>query len=124
MEGKNLKILMAEDNDINRRLAEMLFKRYQLDLDLVSDGEQAVTAVSQNNYDLVLMDIEMPIMGGIEATQKIKAQAGSEAPPIIALTAHAMEGDRERFLAAGLNDYLPKPIQMEALNEIISELGL
>lgn len=115
---------MAEDNDINRRLAEMLFKRYAYELDLVGDGEQAVAAVSQANYDLVLMDIEMPILDGIAATQAIKAQQGNSAPPIVALTAHAMEGDRERFMEAGMSDYLAKPIKMEELHSIIEQLGL
>jgi CheY-like chemotaxis protein len=120
----SLRLLMAEDNEINRKLADLLFKRQQLILDFAINGEEAVSAVKETSYDLVFMDIEMPILSGIEATQKIQKDLGEKAPPIIALTAHAMDGDRERFLAAGMSDYLTKPIDLQALKEIIIKYTL
>lgn len=112
---------MAEDNEINRKLADLLFKRQGFTLDFAENGEVAMQKVKQEAYDLVFMDIEMPVMGGLEATQQIHQELGSKAPPIVALTAHAMDGDRERFMKAGMADYLTKPIDVAALNEIIDK---
>jgi len=115
------KLLMAEDNEINRKLADLLFKRNNLTLDFASNGEEAVAAVKATKYDLVFMDIEMPIMDGISATKSIVADMGDQAPPIIALTAHSMDGDRERFLEAGMVDYITKPIDINRLNDILAQ---
>lgn len=117
--GEHLRLLMAEDNEINRKLADLLFKRQGLQLDFADNGENALNKVKEGNYDLVFMDIEMPVMGGLEATKQIRKQMGESAPPIVALTAHAMDGDRERFMNAGMSDYLTKPIDLNALKEII-----
>jgi CheY-like chemotaxis protein len=117
----NLSLLMAEDNEINRRLADLLFKRIGLSLDFANNGEEAVDAVTSKHYDIVFMDIEMPRLSGVEATQKIIETLADKAPPIVALTAHSMEGDRERFLEAGMSDYLPKPINKEELNRILDK---
>lgn len=119
---KDLKLLMAEDNEINRKLASMVFKRQNLSLDLVSNGQEDLDAVQKQRYDLVFMDIEMPVMGGIDATHKINATLGADAPPIVALTAHTMDGDRERFMAEGMKGYLTKPINTQELNELIETL--
>lgn len=83
----------------------------------VQDGKEALNALDSNIVDLILMDVQMPVMNGIEATQAIreKEQGGSVHTPIIALTAHAMKGDRERCLEAGMDDYLPKPINPDSL---------
>ena len=110
---------MAEDNEINRKLSDLLFKRQGLALDFAENGEIALTKTLENHYDLVFMDIEMPVMGGLEATKQINQELGDQAPPIVALTAHAMDGDRERFIDAGMSDYLTKPIDVQALTEII-----
>ncbi|QNR25701.1 response regulator [Croceimicrobium hydrocarbonivorans] len=118
--GGDLKLLMAEDNEINRKLADLLFKRQGFNLDFAVNGEAALESAVNGSYDLIFMDIEMPIMGGLEATRRIQDEMGDSAPPIIALTAHAMDGDRERFMEAGMSDYLTKPIDLGALQEIIS----
>jgi CheY-like chemotaxis protein len=120
---ENLSLLMAEDNEINRKLAGLLFKRIQLSLDFASNGEEAVKAVTSKHYDIVFMDIEMPLLSGLEATEKIKEALADKAPPIVALTAHTMEGDRERFLEAGMSDYLTKPINKDELHRILEKYG-
>jgi len=114
---------MAEDNEINRKLAGLLFKRLGLSLDFASNGEEAVEAVKANQYDLVFMDIEMPVLTGIQATESIKESLADKAPPIVALTAHTMKGDRERFMEAGMTDYLTKPINVEELKAILEKYG-
>lgn len=121
--SQGVKVLMAEDNDINRKLAQLLFKRHNLEVDMVTNGQEAVDQVNECNYDLILMDIEMPVLNGIEATKKIKSALGTKAPKIVALTAHTMESDRENFLAEGLDEVLSKPIEISALQKIIAELA-
>jgi len=118
---EGLKLLMAEDNEINRKLADLLFKRQGLALDFANNGAEAVDMAVENTYQIVFMDIEMPVMGGLEATAKIQESMGDQAPAIVALTAHAMEGDRERFIEAGMSDYLTKPIDVAALNTLIEK---
>lgn len=119
--GDPFKLLMAEDNEINRKLADLLFKRQGLELEFAENGAVALEMVKLNTYSLVFMDIEMPVMGGLEATSKIQSELGEKAPPIIALTAHAMEGDRERFIQSGMTDYLTKPIDVNALKSLIEK---
>lgn len=118
----DLKILMAEDNQVNRKLAALMFKRQQVDIDFAQDGQEAVEKCQSGSYDLVLMDIEMPGMNGVEAARVIQEKMGDQAPFIVALTAHAMEGQREEFLEQGMNDYLAKPIKMQALESIAETL--
>lgn len=119
---EDLKILMAEDNQVNRKLADLMFKRQQINADYAQDGNEAVEKCQAGNYHLVLMDIEMPGMNGVEAAQAIREKMGDQAPFIVALTAHAMDGQREEFLDKGMNDYLAKPIKMEALRTIAAQL--
>jgi CheY-like chemotaxis protein len=119
----DLSLLMAEDNEINRKLAGLLFKRIGLSLDFAANGEEAVEAVKSNHYDLVFMDIEMPILTGVQATESINQTLGEKAPIIVALTAHTMDGDRERFIEAGMTDYLTKPINLEQLKGILEKYG-
>lgn len=91
-------------------------------IDIVGNGREAVEAVRDGAYDLVLMDIQMPEMGGIAATREIRDLPGGVGRvPIIALTANATEGDREKYMAAGMNDYVSKPLNVERLNEAIAE---
>lgn len=108
-------VLIADDNPVNRLIASKMLARSNATCDLVTNGREAVTACRDNDYQLVLMDISMPEMDGLEATSAIRAweqETGRARLPIVALTAHAMEGDRARFLAAGMDDYLEKPLQL------------
>ncbi len=120
--GEEPRILMAEDNLINQKLASMLFSKLGQDLKIVSNGEEALEEVRNNSYDIVFMDVQMPVMDGITATAMIKNELAEKAPFIVALTANAMPGDEERFLEAGMDHYLTKPIEMAKLNEVIDRM--
>jgi signal transduction histidine kinase/ActR/RegA family two-component response regulator len=119
-----LDILVADDNDIIRKLISKLLARRGYRADLVCNGKEAVEAVQKKCYDLVLMDMQMPVMDGITAAETIRALSGPEREvPILALTANALVGQREICLAAGMNSFLTKPIQPEALYEAILRWG-
>ncbi len=110
------RLLLAEDNPVNQKVATLTLRRLGYRPDVVANGKQAVMAVRRAPYDVVLMDIMMPVMDGLEATSQIKADPGPHpAPAIVALTANAMEGDRQRCLDAGCDDYLAKPVAPEEL---------
>jgi CheY-like chemotaxis protein len=109
-------VLVVEDNAVNRKVVVTMLKKLGCRADVAGNGREALAALDQGSYRLVLMDCQMPEMDGFEATRRIRArQGGSARIPIVALTANAMEGDRNRCLEAGMDDYLAKPIQMEAL---------
>jgi len=110
-----LRILLAEDNPTNRELALLMLGRLGYSADVAANGAEALDAVRQNVYDLVLMDIQMPELDGIEATRRIRAELGTEGPRIAAMTAHALPGDREACLESGMDDYLVKPIGISDL---------
>jgi signal transduction histidine kinase/DNA-binding response OmpR family regulator len=110
-----LSILVAEDNAVNRKLALKLLERMGYSADVANNGAEAVAAVERTAYDLVLMDVQMPEMDGLEATRCIIERCGEDRPRIVALTADAMQDDRERCLAAGMDDYLTKPIRSAEL---------
>ncbi len=111
-----LRLLVAEDNPINQKVLRALLSHHGLDITFVGDGAQAVEAVATSGFDVVLMDICMPVMDGPAATRAIRALACDAANvPIIALTANAMAGDREKYLADGMNDYVSKPIEIREL---------
>jgi CheY-like chemotaxis protein len=114
IEQGDIRILLAEDNLVNQRLANMLLGRMGYECDAVENGLEAVNAVQNRPYDLVLMDIQMPELDGLEATRRIRAKFGRQ-HIIIALTANAMEGDREHYLREGMDDYMSKPIRFDAL---------
>jgi CheY-like chemotaxis protein len=115
---------VAEDNDIIRTLISKLLARHGYHADLVCNGTEAVEAVQKKRYDLVLLDMQMPQMDGITATETIRALSGPEREvPIIALTANALVGQREICVAAGMNSFLTKPIQPDALYEAILHWG-
>jgi PAS domain S-box-containing protein len=114
-----LRILLAEDNTVNQKLALLLLDSIGYQADVVSNGQEVLASLMQNTYDVILMDVQMPDMDGIEATRRVKESYADASPYIIALTAHAMSGDRERFLAIGMDDYLCKPIDPEALREAL-----
>ena len=111
-----LRILLAEDNLVNQKLALRLLSQMGYAADLAVNGQQAIERVAQQTYDLVLMDVQMPEMDGLEAARRITAQwPPLMRPRIVAMTANAMEGDRQACLAAGMDDYVTKPIRVDAL---------
>ncbi|MBN1824813.1 MAG: response regulator [Candidatus Eisenbacteria bacterium] len=120
-EKAGLRILLAEDNVINQQVAEAFLRKKGHTYRIASDGMEAVAAFGEEPFDLVLMDLQMPKMDGIEATAAIRAREKETGVhvPIIAMTAHAMSGDRERCLEAGMDDYVSKPIQMKELTAAI-----
>ena len=121
---RSLRILVAEDNKINQQLAAMLLRNVGHRVDVVENGEQAVEAVRNGTYDIVLMDVQMPILDGVGATRRIRAfPPPTGRVPIIALTAHAMAGDREEYLAAGMDDYLSKPLDTAVLFDKLAVLS-
>lgn len=119
--GTPLKILIAEDNPINQRLLIMLLRRYGHNVKAVDNGREAVEAIQSDTYDIVLMDSSMPVMDGIEATRRIRSLADARiaSTPIVAVTALALQGERERHLAAGMNDYVTKPVKPGPLLDAI-----
>lgn len=117
------KVLVAEDNAVNREVMRLMCADEAVNLHFVHDGQEAVDAMQVASFDLVLMDISMPVMDGVEATQEIRrhqAQVKLPATPIIAVTAHAMTAERDRYLAAGMNDHLPKPLIKDDLMAMIA----
>jgi CheY-like chemotaxis protein len=114
---KPLKILLAEDNAVNRVLATRLLEKAGHSTVGVSDGAQAVSAYERERFDVILMDGQMPVMDGIQATAAIREKERTTGThiPIVAVTAHALDGDRERFLAAGMDGYVPKPVRASEL---------
>ncbi len=118
---REAKILVAEDNSANQELARRILTNAGFDVDIAENGLVAVDKFEKNNYDLILMDIEMPKMDGFQATEKIRKNQKSNNIPIIALTAHAIEGYREQCISFGINDYLTKPLRRQTLIETINK---
>jgi signal transduction histidine kinase/CheY-like chemotaxis protein len=108
---RGVKVLLAEDNLINQQVAQEVLEQVGIIVKIANNGDEAVKAVEQENFDAILMDIQMPVMDGYEATQKIRLLKGGDDLPIIAMTAHAMVGDREKCLAKNMNDHVPKPTE-------------
>jgi PAS domain S-box-containing protein len=119
--GKSLRILVAEDNPVNQRLATRLLEKRGHQVAVVQNGREALTALEQSQFDLVLMDVQMPVMDGIEAVMAIRSKERNTEihQTVIALTAHTMKGDEERCLAAGMDGYLSKPIRQQELDAIL-----
>ncbi len=118
------RILLAEDNITNQQVAQGMLKKFGLRADAVSNGSEAIHALETLPYDLVLMDVQMPVMDGLEATRHIRSPQSAvrnRQVPIIAMTAHALEGDRERCLDAGMNDYITKPVSPKALAKVLEQ---
>ncbi|MEL7369276.1 MAG: response regulator, partial [Myxococcota bacterium] len=113
------RVLLVEDNIVNQQVAAKMLERIGLFADIVANGLEAITAFEQNSYDIILMDMQMPQMDGIEATRQIRQRSHIKQPHIIALTANAMEEDRLRCLDSGMNNYLAKPIDMRRLRKAL-----
>lgn len=117
-----LKILMAEDNSVNQKVASLMLKKYGYKADIANNGIEVLEALDRQDYDVILMDIQMPEMDGFEATDAVRARSGDPSFPwIVALTANAMQGDREKAIAKGMNDYLAKPLKPEALGKALDD---
>jgi signal transduction histidine kinase/DNA-binding response OmpR family regulator len=118
-----LRILLAEDNVINQRVALLMLSRLGYTADLVSDGRQALNASEKSAYDLILMDIQMPNMKGTEAARLIREKLGAKRPAIFAITAEVLEGDKQRFLGLGFDGYLSKPLQIRKLQDALETVN-
>ena len=120
-----LRILVAEDNPVNQKLAARLLEKRGHSAKVVSNGREALEALQQESYDLVLMDVQMPVMDGFEAAAELRNLEKKTRlhVPVVALTAHAMKGDRERCLAAGMDGYLSKPIRAKDLDEVLEKFS-
>jgi CheY-like chemotaxis protein len=118
---QGLRILLAEDNPINQKLAVVLLQKAGYSVDAVENGAQALERVQSNPYNVVLMDVQMPEMDGLEATHRIREmeRGTGQHVPIIAMTAHAMQGDRERCLESGMDDYVSKPLEPKVLFNVL-----
>ena len=123
---KGLSLLLVEDNILNQKLIFLNLTRYGFSIDVANNGQEALDKLQERNYDLVLMDLMMPVMDGMEATKRIREmeqQRGSHTP-IIGLTANTFDADRENCLAIGMDDFMAKPFDIEIFNAIISDLGI
>lgn len=121
---QHCKVLLVEDNPVNQKVALGMLRKYGLDVEVVTDGQQAINRLQQQGqdyYQLILMDMEMPVMDGYAATRSIRQDSQFNELPIVAMTAHAMKGDRDRCLATGMNDYISKPINSTLLYEILAK---
>ncbi|MEM7355176.1 MAG: two-component regulator propeller domain-containing protein, partial [Acidobacteriota bacterium] len=122
-----LRVLMAEDNPVNQKVASLMLKNLGYEADVAANGVEVLAALQRQTYDLVLMDVQMPEMDGFETTRRIQRLPKNEQPTIVAMTAHALRGYREKCLDAGMNDYLSKPLKLEPLKTVLerveSEVG-
>ncbi|MDD2835102.1 MAG: response regulator, partial [Methanothrix sp.] len=117
----DLVILLAEDNPVNQKVALSMLKRLDYRADVAGNGLDVLSSLERKDYDVILMDIQMPDMDGLHATRCIREQKMKKQPYIIAMTAYALDGDREEFLKAGMDDYLSKPIRMDELKDALEK---
>jgi CheY-like chemotaxis protein len=122
-----LEILLAEDNIVNQKVASNLLKKWGHNVTIVNDGKEAIEILTTKAFDMILMDVQMPNVDGVEATKRIRNSKSSNISshiPIIAMTAHAMKGDRERFIKAGMNDYISKPIDLKEVFAMMKKYAI
>jgi PAS domain S-box-containing protein len=117
-----LQLLIAEDNDVNQRVIAGMVKNLGHAFELVSNGLEAVQAAVAGRFDAVLLDVQMPVMDGVEAMKQIRDNLGASCPPLVAMTAHALPGDREHYLSLGMDNYLAKPIRTGALASVLDQV--
>lgn len=126
--GERLNILLVEDNLLNQRIVTFSLKRFNHEVVIANNGIEAIEQFSEKKFDVILMDIMMPIMDGLEATIKIRELESSnmieKRTPIIALTANIMDNDREKCILLGMDDFMAKPFDIEKLNIIFRELKI
>jgi len=118
---RGIKLLLAEDNEINQELTVELLQGCDIDMVVANNGQEALEKLDMEQFDGVLMDCHMPVMDGYRATQAIREQPRYKDLPIIAVTANAMEGDREKAIASGMNDHISKPIRLENVLQTLSK---
>ncbi|MBU4034076.1 MAG: response regulator, partial [Proteobacteria bacterium] len=116
-------VLLVEDNKVNQMVANKMLAGMGLTVDTAENGEKALATLAEKHYDLVFMDCQMPVLDGYEATRAYRSREiqGEKRLPIIAMTANAMEGDRQKCLDAGMDDYLAKPVKKELLRKLLGE---
>jgi CheY-like chemotaxis protein len=122
-----LRLLFAEDNPDNQTVMQMLFEKLGYRVTIVNNGQEAIDRLARQNFDAVIMDCQMPVMDGYEATRRIRSgqEPGvNSGVKIIALTAHALPGERQKCLTAGMDDYLAKPVRLSAVREVFLRCGL
>jgi len=117
----HLKLLLAEDNLVNQRVALLMLRKLGLKADVAANGREVLQALERKKYDIILMDVQMPEMDGCEASKAIRERWKDGLPHIIAVTAHALEGDRKRCIEAGMDDYISKPVRMSDLARVLAE---
>lgn len=125
---ERLKILLVEDNLLNQRVVTFSLKKYNHEVTIANNGLEAVEMFRENQYDVILMDLMMPVMDGLEATIKIREEEemnnSDKRIPIIAITANTMDNDRDTCISYGMDDFMSKPFDIEKLHEIFSELNI
>jgi len=125
---EKLSILLVEDNVLNQRIVTFSLRKYQHDVTIANNGKEALDIFKKNTFDVILMDIMMPVMDGLDATLHIreyeKRNHIEKQTPIIALTANTMDNDREKCLSYGMNEFMAKPFDMNRLNQIFKELHI
>jgi CheY-like chemotaxis protein len=117
----SMRVLLAEDNVSNQKVTMTMLKRLGYNADVAANGKEALRALENQSYDLVLMDVRMPEMNGLEATRIIRQRWPGKGPKIIAITAFALQGDKEKCLAAGMDDYISKPVRMNELAKLLGK---
>ena len=126
--GERLNILLVEDNLLNQRIVTFSLKKYNHEVIIANNGVEAIEKFRENKFDVILMDIMMPVMDGLEATVKIREEEKlnkvEKRTPIVALTANTMDNDRDKCISFGMDDFLSKPFDMEKLKIILSELSI
>ncbi len=122
-QNSSLKILLAEDNVSSQKVALQMLKKLGYKADVVANRVEVLQALERQHYDVVLMDLKMPGMDGLEATRIIRQRWPNNGPKIIAITAYALEGDREKCIEAGMNDYIAKPVQKEDLARALKDIN-